>query len=171
MYQVGDLIIYGSTGVCKITDITSRDISGKESSQLFYYMTPLYQSCKILTPINSTKVFMRPIISKVEADRLIDMIPAIQVEAYHNRALNQLAEHYKQSLNTHKCSDLIELSMSIYAKKQYAEQQKRKFGAIDEKFLKRAEDLLFGELAAALCIPKENVPEYIEQRVRLKMEE
>ena len=96
------------------------------------------------------------------------MIPAIRVEAYHNRDLNQLAEHYKASLSTHDCSDLIELSMSIYAKKQFAEQQKRKFGVVDEKFMKRAEDLLFGELAAALNIPKDQVPEYIAERVEEK---
>ncbi|NTW70894.1 MAG: hypothetical protein HGA49_01460 [Eubacteriaceae bacterium] len=55
--------------------------------------------------------------------------------------------------------------MSIYAKKQYLEQQQRKFGAIDEQFIKRGEELLFGELAAALDIPKESVPDYIAGRI------
>jgi len=168
MYQVGDLILYGSTGVCKVADITTQELAGKDKKQLFYVLEPLYQNCTIFTPVNTTKIFMRPIISKGEAERLIDMIPAIRAEAYHNRALNQLAEHYKASLSTHDCSDLIELSMSIYAKKQFAEQQKRKFGAVDEKFMKRAEELLFGELAAALDIPKEKVPEYITEKVEEK---
>ncbi|HBN86195.1 MAG TPA: hypothetical protein DDZ89_20420, partial [Clostridiales bacterium] len=78
------------------------------------------------------------------------------------------AEHYKMALNTHNCLDLIELSMSIYAKKQFVEQQKRKFGAVDEKYLKCAEGLLFGELAAALNIPKDKVPKYIAERVDKK---
>lgn len=168
MYQVGDLILYGSTGVCKVADITTQELAGKDKKQLFYVLEPLYQNCTIFTPVNTTKIFMRPIISKDEAERLIDMIPAIRAEAYHNRALNQLAEHYKAALITHDCSDLIELSMSIYAKKQFAEQQKRKFGVVDEKFMKRAEDLLFGELAAALNIPKDQVPEYIAERVEEK---
>ena len=146
MYQVGDLILYGSTGVCKVADITTQELAGKDKKTAFYVLEPLYQNCTIFTPVNTTKIFMRPIISKDEAERLIDMIPAIRAEAYHNRALNQLAEHYKAALITHDCSDLIELSMSIYAKKQFVEQQKRKFGAVDEKFMKRAEDLLFGEL-------------------------
>lgn len=168
MYQVGDLIIYGSTGVCKVADITTRELDGKDKEQLFYVLDLLYQNCTIFAPVNSTKVFMRPIISKEEAERIIDMIPAMQAEAYHNRALNQLAEHYKTSLNTHECSDLIELTMSIYAKKQFAEQQKRRFGTVDEQFMKRAEELLFGELAAALDIPKDKVPKYISKRVSEK---
>jgi CarD family transcriptional regulator len=171
MYQVGDLILYGSTGVCKVADITTQELAGKDKKQLFYVLEPLYQNCTIFTPVNTTKIFMRPIISEDEAERLIDMIPTIRTEAYHNRDLNQLAEHYKVSLSKHDCSDLIELSMSIYAKKQFAEQQKRKFGVVDEKFMKRAEDLLFGELAAALNIPKDQVPEYIAERVNGKRRE
>ena len=34
--------------------------------------------------------------------------------------------------------------------------------------MKRAEELLFGELAAALDIPKDRVPEYIADRVSEK---
>ena len=55
--------------------------------------------------------------------------------------------------------------MSIYAKKQDLEAHKRKVGALDQRFMKRAEDLLFGELAAALDIPREEVPGYIARRV------
>jgi len=64
--------------------------------------------------------------------------------------------------------DLVKLSMSLRAKKQGLEQQKRKFGAVDERFMKRAEELLFGELAAALDISKDRVPEYIADRVSEK---
>lgn len=165
MYKVGDLIIYGNTGVCRIADITSRNFEGIEQEQLFYVLKPLYQNFTIATPINNTKVFMRPIITRDEAVRLIDKIPTISAEAYHNQAISQLVEHYKESLRTHDCSDLLELCMSIYAKKQDVEQQNRKFGAVDEKFMKRAEELLYGELAAALDIDKEQVPAYIAARL------
>ena len=43
--------------------------------------------------------------------------------------------------------------------------QKRRFGTVDERFLKQAEDLLFGELAAALEIPRSEVRGYITARV------
>jgi len=168
MFQVGDLVLYESTGVCRVTDIKEQEPDGKGEKQLFYVLSPLYHNYTILTPVHSTKVFMRPIISRDEAERLIDRIPDIRAEAYHNPASNQLAEHYKASLSTHDCADLLKLSISIYVKKQFAEQQKRKLGAVDEKYMHRAEDLLFGELAAALNIRKDEVPEYIEERVSRK---
>ena len=163
MYRIGDFVIYSNSGVCKITDIVSRK-DGK-TEQLYYVLLPLYQTCTIYTPIDNDKVFMRPVITKTEANRLIDMIPTINAEAYHNRSINQLSEHYNEALKTHDCSDLIELCMSIYAKKQSLEQQNRKFGAVDEKFMKRAEELLHGELAVALGIEKDQVPAYIAERI------
>ena len=56
--------------------------------------------------------------------------------------------------------------MSIYAKKQEAARSQRKFGATDEQYLKRAEELLFGELAAALDISRDDVQPYIAARLK-----
>ena len=165
MYKIGDLILYGSTGVCRVADIVTRDSSCQEKEQLFYILQPLYQDCIISTPVDTKKVFMRPVISKDEAIRLIDMIPSISAEAYYNNALSQLTEHYEASMKTHECSDLIQLTMSIYVKKKEAEQQRRKLGAVDERFMKRGEELLYGELAVALDIPKNEVPQFIAGRV------
>lgn len=163
MYLVGDLIIYGNSGVCRIEKITRDEASDK--TRTFYTLKPLYQNCMITTPADNTRIPMRAVISKDEADRLIDQIPTIQVEAFHSSGLRQLSEHYDNLLKTYECQALIELILSIYTKKQAAEEQKRKIGAVDEQFLKRAEELLYGELAAALELPKQEVPMHIASRV------
>ena len=62
---------------------------------------------------------------------------------------------------------MVELSVSLHRKKKISLEQKKKFGAIDERYLKRAEDLLVGELAAALEIPRDHVRQYIENRLGL----
>ena len=77
-----------------------------------------------------------------------------------------MTQHYDAMLKTHRCEDLIDLTMSIYAKKENMRRQKRRFGSVDERFLKQAEDLLFGELAAALEIPRNEVRGYITARVQ-----
>ena len=162
MYQPGDMIIYGSTGVCRVKEITKPDF--QSGDQLYYALDPLYQDGVIYTPVD-TKVFMRPVITKEEAEALIDKIPTMQAAAYHNSVLRELEEHYAGYLKSHDCGDLIELAMSIYAKKQLLTAQRRKFGAVDERFLKRAEDLLDGELAVALGVPRDQVGAYISARV------
>ncbi len=166
MFSVGDFIIYGSMGVCEVTEITGSIQPGMDKERACYILKPLYQNCVITTPVETAKVFMRPVISREEAERLIDMIPSIHTEAYLTRDLRQLEDHYKSFIKTHCCKDLIELSMSIYMKKQLFNQQKRKFGAVDEKYMKRAEELLFGELSAVLGIGRDDIPYYIEARVK-----
>lgn len=164
MYQIGDLIVYGSTGVCRVEAVeTPRHRPGEEERQ-YYLLRPLYQDGTIRIPVD-TKVFMRPIISREEAEKLIDAIPGMNAEVYHERNFTQLAAHYQEALGSHECSDLIELVMSIYAKKQDAESKKRKFGQVDARFMKRAESLLYGEFSVALGIPFDDVQGYIASRV------
>ncbi len=164
MYEVGQLVQYGGTGVCRVEEIKVQDFPGV-GQRLYYVLHPLYKACVISVPVDSDKVFMRPIISREEAERLIARIPSLHCQAFHGRAARDLAAHYEALLERHDCQDWIELTMSIHAKKESMQQQKRRFGSVDERFLKQGEDLLFGELAAALDIPREEVPGYIAARV------
>jgi len=162
VYQVGDLIFYGNTGVCKVIGITAREIGKVKYLQDFYILEPIYQqNYTIWAPVNITKVFMRSIISESEARELMDMIPSIGTKAYYNGSLSQLSGHYEAFLKTHDCLDLMKLTISINTKKQVAAKKQRKIGSVDEKYMKRAEDLLFGELAAALDVSRNKVAEYI----------
>lgn len=159
MYSVGELIIYGRTGVCRVEEITEKLLQGEKA--LFYTLRPLYQNCNITTPVNG-KVFSRRILSREQANALISGLPGLQAEPYHNRNLNQLREYYRQRIETFDCTELALLAMSIYRKKAECEAMKRKFGAVDERFLHETEDLLHGELAAALEIERSEVPSYIK---------
>ena len=165
MYQVGEWIFYGNIGACRIADVSKRRIPGIEGERWYYTLQPLEDSCSISTPADTGKIFMRPLITRDEADALIDDIPNIHAEAYHNSVLRQLSDHYEKALKTHDCGKLIQMTMSIYNKRDEAVLQKKKLGAVDEKFMKRAEDLLFGELAVVLGLEKKRVPDYIAARV------
>ena len=162
MYALGTLILYGTLGVCRVGEMVTRRVDGAEKQ--FYELQPLYQTCVVYAPVEG-KVFTRPIITREEAERLIATIPSIRPKICPIKAAGQLADYYERAISTHDCGELIELTMSIYAKKRLAERQKRKMGAVDERFMKRAEDLLFGELGAALEIPRDNVRGYIEEKL------
>lgn len=158
MYQVGDMIVYGRTGVCRVERIEENK-NGK-----FYALMPLYQSCSILTPVEG-KVFMRPVISRAEAEELIDTLPGLDAAPCEGKAVRELTEHYQASIDSHDCKEWALMTKSIYTKRKAAEREKRKFGAVDERFMKEGEALLFGELAAALELPFEQVRGYVEERL------
>lgn len=160
MYQIGQYIVYGNTGVCRVEGLLEKPPLG-----LYYVLKPLYESGTIYTPAENPKVFMRPVISRDEAEALIDQIPQIVAQPDRTKNLQELRDHYRTATCSHNCADLIQLTMSIYAKKKEQEERGRRFGQVDERFMKQAENILFGEFSVALGIPREEVHDYISNRV------
>lgn len=165
MFQIGDLVVYGTTGVCRVEDITRHNLTGADSDRQYYLLKPMQQDGVIYTPVDNQKVPVRPVISREEAEALIDLIPTIQAQAYHSPTLQALAQHYQSAVRTNDCRNLVELMMSIYAKRRQAESQKRRLGMVDERYMKQAEKMLYGEFSVALDIPYDAVQSYIAQRV------
>lgn len=165
MYSVGEQIVYGGTGVCEVAAVEDRR-QPDGSERRFYLLRPLYQSGTISAPADG-KVFMRPVISREEAEALIDSLPDMPVLSLHERNFTQLAAHYQQLPCSHDCAGVAGLVVSIRAKKRESEAAGRRFGQIDAKFMKLAEKLLFGEFSAALGIPYDEVEPYINKRLGL----
>jgi len=162
MYKKGDMIVYENTGVCKIADIRRIDGCGEK---LYYCLEPVFEAGVIYSPVESKKVSIRPAVSKAEAESIINAIPSVNAESFCCKSFKELTEHYKDIMNTHSCKNLVELLMSIHKKKQAAIKNGRKIGQIDERFMKKAEDMLYGEFSVSLGIPKDEIEGYIKSKV------
>ena len=40
MFHVGDYIVYGSNGICRVEEITHPDIAGIDEDKLYYVLVP-----------------------------------------------------------------------------------------------------------------------------------
>ena len=163
MYLIGDLIVYGSTGVCRVKAIGPAP--GARADKEYYTLEPLYQSCVIYAPLEGGHVPARPVITRAEAEELVESIAAAKPAPLPCRDLRQLTARYESALKLGDCAELAALSMSIYQKKQEAALSRRRLSQTDERFMKQAEGLLFGELAVALGMTPEEIPDYIAARV------
>ncbi len=162
MFNIGQKVLYGKTGVCEIADICQKELI-KNQKRNYYILKPLYSDNSVIyAPMDSDKIFIRPIISKQEAEELISKIPEI-IESISDRTLT--VQEYEEILNTHKCEDLVKLTRKLYIKKKLAKENRKKTGFIDERYTALAEKLLFGELACALEIPITQVEDYIEKTI------
>ncbi len=160
MFKIGDLIIYGSEGVCRVEDIGVPDMFEGETTRQYYTLNPLYKQGLVYTPID-TKVFMRPIISREEALNLIHIIPEIDDEVFENRNIRVLSEKYQQTMSSHKCIDLLRVVKSVHHKRKIMDSRGKKLGQVDEKFYKKAKDLLHEEFSVVFEIPKDDVESFI----------
>ena len=165
MFEPGDLVMYGTTGVCRVEEITKPRLSFRERNREYYLLKPLHQEGVIYAPLDSEQVPMRPVMSREEAEDLIAMIPSINAEVWKAPTLQALTQRYQDAMRSHDTRELVRLTMSIYAKRQQAESHRRRLGLVDERYMKQAERILYGELSVALEIPFEEVGSYIASRV------
>ena len=156
MHQPGDLIIYGGEGVCRVESVGPLALSDVKSDKLYYTLQPLYRSETVFAPVEG-KVFMRPVIDREEAEALVRAIPDIEESRLEGRNMRMAGEYYRKMMGSHNCADLVQLIKTIYVRQQSAQAAGRKGGQVDERYRRRAEDTLYGELAVALGIPKDEV--------------
>lgn len=159
MYQVGDYIVYGTSGVCQVAAIGTQ--AAKTGTQRTYYtLRPLYSTETIYAPVDAP-VSMRPVLSKSEADALIQQFPSICGDPIGDNNTQLLIHSYQNAFQSNRCTDLVRLLKAIHTKDTAARKQGRRPGKVEERYRKRAEELLYGELSVSLGLPPEEVPNYI----------
>ena len=62
MFTVGDLVVYGGEGVCRVDSVGTPDTSGYDKTKTYYTLSPLYRSGQVMTPVD-TRVLMRPVMT------------------------------------------------------------------------------------------------------------
>lgn len=165
MYKTGDMILYNNEGVCRVESISKLDVTDIDGDKLYYNLCPVYGRGSIYVPVD-TVLFMRPVIQNDEVQRLISLIPFLEVCPTAAQGKKMLEEQYKQYFQSHVCIDLIRLLKLIYRKEVLATEERKKLGAIDERYKKKAEELLYGEFSIALEIPRQEVKSCIEKKIR-----
>lgn len=148
MFTEGQLVIYGGEGVCRIAAVGPSSLSGTDKTKLYYTLTPLTRSGTVLTPVD-TKVLMRPILSRQEAEDFIAQLPQLPPEEPESRSMRLLKEFYQQIVTSYDCRRMAGLIRSAVRRRKHALRTGRKVSQMDERYLRRAESALYGELAAA----------------------
>lgn len=164
MYSVGDMVVYGRMGVCRVDDIGTPHLSAADVDRSYYTLSPIYKDGRIYVPVD-TCGFMRPVISRDEALSLIERMPDIEGAIFESRQVSAVREHYQTLLVSDDWTDVIQVIKSIYAKRQALAEIGKCLGQVEAQYMKRAEEMLYEEFAVALGIPKNDVQAYILEAV------
>lgn len=164
MFNVGDYIVYGVNGVCKVEEIGSLDSGNLPKDRVYYTLLPVYlKGSKIFTPADNKKVLMRPVLNKDEAMELIDDIR--NIDALWITDEKKRENDYRDALKKCDCKELVRIIKTIYSRKQGRIAEGKKMTMGDEKYFHMAEESLYGELAIPLNMDKEEVKYFITDRV------
>jgi CarD family transcriptional regulator len=160
MFKIGDYIIYGFNGVCKVEDIGTVRLSGIENDRLYYTLHPYGEKEGVIyTPVDNKKTLMRSILTKEEAKKLLDEIDSIDDLGITDERARETT--YKEVMNKCDSREWVRIIKTLDLRKETRIAEGKKITASDEKYLRLAQENLYSELSVALDIPKNQMEEYI----------
>ena len=166
LFGKGEYIVYGTTGVCLVTDITSMSANGQDQEKLYYVLEPVgVRGNRIMTPVENNKSVLRPVLSREEAYGLIDQIK--EVDELGITDDRQREARYKEALKTCDCRQWLGIINTMYSRKKDRLSRGKRLTEVDERYLKKAKENLYRELSIPLEISEEEVEQFIAERINL----
>ncbi len=164
MYNVGDIVMYGTFGICKVTAIEKRDFTGEEQE---YYILKHTSSEKntFYVPLSNESALsnMHYVCSKAEVDELISHMNSEGLIWIDND--NKRKEEYSRIIKDADKHEIIRLIKTLYLRRKELAESGKKLRSTDENYLSLAENMLFEEFVFALDIDRSEVVEYIEKHI------
>ncbi len=164
MFETGTYIVCGQHGVCRVESVGKLKLAKTAGNKDYYTLSKVYsQGGVVYVPADSQKVVMRPVASKEEADELIDDIREIDLLKIENEKRKE--DIFKQAFRTCDNREWVKVIKTLYERKRARIAKGKKIPASDERYLRTAEDNLYGELAISLNMSKNDVQKYIIERI------
>ncbi|MDB1922152.1 CarD family transcriptional regulator [Clostridium tertium] len=162
MFKINDYVVYGSNGVCKVTDIEQVTLRNEELE--YYILSPVYnEKMTIKTPVNNQKILMRELMTKAEIVNLLKEISkneTVEIEDSRRRV-----EEYKAIIKRGNAEELIKVINSIKLEKDEKNSIGKKLNKTDEDIMISASKQLYQEMAIVLDIDVDEVQDYIKNNI------
>ena len=164
MYQVGDYLVYGMEGVCRVEDVGRPKFTGVPRDRLYYTLAPIGKTDFIYIPVD-TQVYMRRPLSREAVLALLETIPDAPACDDLPADARLLAPYYQDVVASHDCGRLLQLYKTIWCKQQALAGSRRSLSVTDMRYWKQAENLLMGEIAFVLGLPYAETVRSVRQRL------
>lgn len=164
MLKKGDVISYGTTGVCKVEGECEQTVKGQK--KLYIVLKPVHQiNSTLYVPVDNDelKTKFKPLLTGDEIEEIIKEMP--EESSLWKESSSERAELYSQVLESGDRKRLAQLVRTLYLRQKHLIEKGRHLHSLDERFFKNAENLLFDEFSAVLGISQDEVFDFIETRL------
>ena len=164
MYQIGDQVVYGIHGVCKIVDQEKRVVDRKTVTYLV--LEPVGQEgSRYLVPTHNASAMakLRPMLTPEELRSLL-CSEKIRDGGWI-REDNLRKNAYRELITGGDRAELLRMVYALYSHRKTQAAAGKKMHMADENFLRDAEKLLVGEIAAVLNIQPDEAGRYLRKEL------
>ncbi len=164
---MGEYIICGKNGVCRVERIFNRANGSGRQPTAYYQLAAVFETGdeKIFLPVENSAVQLRRVITGEEAAHYLEQLPGMHPQPVYSHRQAPLVEHYQQLSDSASPDKMLYLLKECYLKQEQAREHKKKLGLVDQRYLRLAERLVYGEFSVALGVPVEQVKEDVMKRI------
>ena len=165
MYQVGELVVYGMHGVCRVVSREERLVDKKRLNYLA--LEPVgHGGSRFLVPTQNAAAMakLQPILSDEELEAMIRSEDVKTGEWIRDE--NQRKQAYRELIGSGDRKRIMRMVHTLYRHKADQSTLGRKIHLCDENFLHDAEKLLIGEIAIVLHLEPEQARAYIHKNLK-----
>ena len=166
MYGIGDRVVYGAHGVCRVSGTEERLVDRRRC--VYLVLEPVAGSTtRYLIPTGNAAAMAKlsPLMNKEELETLLDSSGVRDVVWVQDE--NRRKQLYRELIS---CCDRMRLTRAVYSLYRHREQQNsvgRKVHMCDENFLHDAERILAGEIENILNIDFQEARKYLQEKLSI----
>ena len=160
MFSVGDYMVYGISGVCRVEDICASPFD-KKDTRTFYMLCPLGATAGsvIYTPTDNAQVAMRPLMTVEQAEQLIGLLPSILPLEVPTEKMRR--DIYRQTMQSCDPVQYARLIKTVRCRRADMLAQHKRLSETDSDFERNAKLSLYHELAVVLDKPYAEIEPYL----------
>ena len=164
MFEVGEYIVYGVNGICRVEKICPSPFDPADT-RTYYLLVPLHNptSSTIYTPVDNVRVPMRRLMTVAEIDALIREMP--DVELLTVPIEKQRREIYRTTIGKLDPTGYVQVIKTVHRRREELTAAHKHFPVTDLEYGRLAKHLLYSECAHVLGLAEESVEEYISERL------
>lgn len=151
MYQVGEYIVHPGQGVCRVDEIVGEQ-------QETYMLLPIgtRNPLRISFPVASDDR-LRPVLTRAEAERLIDEYPRIELDDHTERSIALEEDFFRKKIRYGTCQDSVRVVKTFLQRIADVKARNKRPPVAYERILKQASERCLSELAVALDTTPDDV--------------
>ena len=154
MFKVGDIVLYSSDGVCKITEITQKKFG--EMSATYYVLKPVFTNrSTFFVPAENEKLTakMHAVLTKEELQGVIEKSTSLVWQ--NDDSLRK--DEFRAILSSGDIAGIVSLFKTILAHKNKIEALGKNLHRADETAFKEAQKVIYEEFALSSELTKDDV--------------
>lgn len=168
-YKVGEYVVYGTSGICKITDIKNMTLSPIIGERNYYILEQINSKMSVIYVATDNETLCAKLRNVLSEKDILDILHGAKENSINwieDRKLR--TQTFSSIISSGSYEDLLLMIRCIYLKSRELAEMRKHLSDSDASILRNAERIVREEFAFSLSIPSEQVGEYIRRELGIE---